>query len=55
MIAIVGVFFGLLWFTVIVINLAPDRAFILSLATLILLSVGILFTSSTVRQDNDER
>lgn len=55
MIATVAVFFGLLWFAVFIVGVAADTAFILSLATLVLVGVGVMFTTSTFRRDNDDR
>ena len=55
MIATVAVFFVLLWIAVIVLGIAPDMAFILSLVTLVLVGVGVMFTTSTFRRENDDR
>ena len=50
----VAAFFTLLWITVFMIGIAPDRAFILSLLTFVLIGSGIMFTSSTFKRDEDD-
>lgn len=53
MLATVVAFFGLLWFGVFVAGLSPGTAFIASLGTLTLIGVGVMFTTTTFRKDND--
>jgi hypothetical protein len=55
MIGIVAAFFGLLWFGVVILGQAPERAMGASLLTLILLGVGAFYTASTLRTDDDAR
>lgn len=50
----VAAFFTLLWITVFLVGIAPDRAFILSLLTFVLIGTGIMFTTSTFKRDRDE-
>lgn len=44
----------LLWITVVLLNIAPDRAFLLSLLTFVLIGTGIMFTQSTFRRDRED-
>ena len=50
----VAAFFTLLWITVFLIGIDPDRAFILSLVTFVLIGLGVMFTNSTFRRDQDQ-
>src|SRR5688572_23364164 len=50
----VGAFFGLLWFAVVIMGMAPDVAFLVSLVTLILVGLGVMFTTTVFRGDKDE-
>lgn len=47
-------FFCMLWITVFLVGMAPDRAFILSLLTFGLVGLGILFTTTTFRGTNED-
>ncbi len=53
MLATIVAFFGLLWFGVTVAGLTPGTAFIASLGTLTLIGVGVMFTTVTLRSNDD--
>lgn len=50
----VAAFFAMLWVTVFLFGIDPDRAFILSLLTFVLIGLGIMFTTSTFRRGQDK-
>jgi hypothetical protein len=50
----VAAFFALLWITVFFLDVAPDRAFVLSLMTFILVGLGLMFTRSTFFKDDEK-
>ena len=54
MIGVVAVFFGLLWFGVVVLNLTAGRAMGASLLTIMLFGAGALYTASTLRPPGPE-
>lgn len=51
MIAVVGAFFVLLWFGVVVLGQSGGEAMLASIATLFLLGLGITFSTSASRRD----
>lgn len=51
---VVSAYFVMLWIAVFLLNVAPDRALVLSLITLGLIGSGILYTASTLRRGRDE-
>ncbi|MEX2315328.1 MAG: hypothetical protein WD628_06380 [Thermomicrobiales bacterium] len=51
MIAVVGAFFVLLWFGVVVLGLTGGKATLASIATLFLLGLGVTFSATTSRGD----
>lgn len=51
---VVAAYFVLLWIAVFMLNVAPDRALVLSLVTLGLIGAGILYSASTFRRGRDE-
>ncbi len=55
MIAVVGAFFGLLWFGVVVLGQSGGKAMLASIATLFLIGLGVTFSSSTLRRDRPDR
>jgi hypothetical protein len=50
----VAAFFTLLWVTVFFLDVAPDRAFVLSLMTFFLIGLGLMFTRSTSFKDEEQ-
>lgn len=50
---VVSAYFVMLWIAVFLLNVAPDRALVLSLITLGLIGSGILYTASTLRRGRD--
>jgi hypothetical protein len=55
MMATVVAFFGLLWFGVVVMGMSPGITFVVSLFTLTLVGIGIMFTRTTFRRQDDDR
>lgn len=55
MIAVVGAFFGLLWFGVVILGQTGGEAMIASIATLFLVGLGITFSASTLRRDRGDQ
>ena len=55
MIAVVGAFFGLLWFGVVVLGQSGGEAMLASLVTLLLLGFGVSFSLSTRRGEKQNR
>lgn len=53
-IATVVAFFALLWVTVFVFGISPDRAFVLSLLTFTLIGTGIMFTATTFKRERED-
>ena len=49
MIAVVGAFFGLLWFGVVVLNQNEGEVILASIATLFLIGLGVTFSTSSLR------
>lgn len=55
LLAVTAAFFGLLWLGVVVLGQTPGEAMLLSFITLFLLSIGVTFSVSTLREDRTER
>lgn len=55
LLAVTAGFFGLLWLGVVVFDQTPGAALLLSFITLFLLSIGVTFSLSTLREDRPER
>ena len=55
MIAVVGVFFVLLWFGVVVLDQSGGEAMLASIATLFLVGLGVTFSTSSLRSDRPDR
>lgn len=55
LLVVVGAFFGLLWFGVVVLGQTPGEAMLVSFITLFLLGIGITFSVSTLRGDHTDR
>ncbi len=49
LIAVVGAFFGLLWFGVVVLGQSGGEAMLASIATLVLIGIGVTFSTSSLR------
>lgn len=49
--AVVAAFFVLLWFGMVVLEQSPARSFVASVATLVLLSLGLLVTHSAPKDE----
>jgi hypothetical protein len=49
MIAVVGAFFGLLWFGIVVLDQSGGEAMMASIATLVLIGLGVTFSTSSLR------
>lgn len=52
LVGVVGAFFGLLWFGVVVLGQKPERAMGATMLTLLLLGVGVFYTASSLRTDD---
>jgi hypothetical protein len=55
MIAVVGAFFALLWFAMVVLAQTPGRATLLSFLTLLLIGLGVIFSTGSLRGDDERR
>ncbi len=55
MIAVVGVFFALLWFGVVVLDQSGGEAMLASIATLFLVGLGITFSTASLRGDRRDQ
>jgi len=51
MIAVVGAFFVLIWFGVVVLGQSGGEAMLASIATLFLVGLGVTFSTSTLRSE----
>jgi hypothetical protein len=49
MIAVVAAFFGLLWFGIVVLDQSGGEAMMASIATLVLIGLGVTFSTSSLR------
>jgi hypothetical protein len=49
MIAVVGAFFGLLWFGIVVLGQSGGEAMLASIATIFLIGLGVTFSTSSLR------
>ena len=54
MIAVVGAFFGLLWFGVVVLGQSGGKSMLASIATLFLIGIGVTFSTSTLRGEKPD-
>ena len=55
MIGIVGAFFFLLWFGVVVLGQSAGEVFVASVATLFLVSLGVTFSVSSLRNERRDQ
>ena len=55
MIAVVGAFFGLVWFGVVVLGQSGGEVMLASIATLFLIGLGVTFSTSSLRKEHDDR